>query len=343
MRKHYRFHKKKTRNINVTFSHIPGKWFSTGTRDMGEAVRWAEEKLRNDMIGTSGLQKPKTLREFADGLFTPADPIGLKMRNIRRNRDYLPVYYEAHQARLENYILPEFGNFLNSEITDVAIEDWFVSLPRFNDSAIQLADNSKNKILDCFRIVLQEAKRLRLIDANPAMTVRLITARSKIREPFHDLELYKMFPQDEEKLLHIWGGQMWTTYFLIMRDTGFRPGEVAALCPHNYNRERQGLYTDSSIHYITREIQHRIKTTGKGKGYKVGLLTEQTIKQLEKHIKKTAPKAQNLIMQINGRAIIPEVANKHLKASLKRAKVDIKDRTQYCVPRQLKFPGYLQT
>jgi len=137
------------------------------------------------------------------------------MRNEKRNRHYTDNYYFQHQARLDNYILPEFGDFLLTSLTDVAIEDWFVSLTRFNDPKRPLADDSKNKILECFRVVLQEEKRQRLIDKNSAAEVGLITARNAYWEPFNDLELFKRYPNDEKKLLGIWGDRKWAVYFLI--------------------------------------------------------------------------------------------------------------------------------
>jgi integrase len=176
---------------------------------------------------------------------------------------------------------------------------------------------------------MQEAVRQRLISTNPAKDIPMITVRSEQRKPFTDIELFKMFPKDEEKLLYIWGNRTWAVYFLIMRDTGFRPGEVAALTTECYNQELKGLYSERSIDFSTREIKERIKTTGKGKNYKVGLLTDQTVLQLNKLLFEKQYKPESLFLRVKGRPIIPDVANKHLRLSLKRADVDRKGRTQY--------------
>ena len=158
----------------------------------------------------------------------------------------------------------------------------------------------------------------------------MINVVGKQRKPFTEIELFQMFPKDEEGLLYIWQSRMWATYFLVMRDTGFRPGEVAGLSLSSYNPKDKGIYTEQSIHHATREVVKRIKTTGKGKHYKVGLLTNQTIEQLNKLIdemKITDP--EGLLFLINGRPLIPETANKHLKLSLKRTSVKLNGRSQY--------------
>jgi len=327
MKSKYRFRHPTGRVIQVTFAHIPSKWFSTGTHNMTEAVLWAEKKLLND-IGITSQKKDLTLKEFADGFFIE-DKQGYRKRNEKRNKYYTDMYYVAHQSRLDNYIIPKFGDFLLSVISDVMIEDWFVDLHSYK-SGKELADDSKNKVLFCFRIVLQEAKRQRYIKVNPAASVQEITSRHVPRDHFTEIELFKMFPRNEEELLRIWGSRKWATYFLVMRDTGFRPGEVAGLARKSFNQQYKGLYTEQSINFRTREAVKRIKTSGKGKNYKVGLLTNQTIEQLMKHIQEQEITEDDaLIFLVNGRAIIPETANKHLKLSLKKTDVKLNGRTQY--------------
>ncbi|MCF7946786.1 MAG: hypothetical protein K9K80_02520 [Spirochaetia bacterium] len=65
----------------------------------------------------------------------------------------------------------------------------------------EIADNTKNKILNCLRVVLDEAKRQKLISTNPAREVELINAEYGSRIPFSEIEMYQMFPQNENELL----------------------------------------------------------------------------------------------------------------------------------------------
>lgn len=276
------------------------------------------------MQSNSTVRKNITLKEFSTDFFSESDPQGFRLRNEKRNRQYTIHYYNAHQSRLDNYIIPEFGDYLISAINDVMIEDWIITLSSCKNSDEELADDSKNKVLICFRIILQEAVRQRIIAKNPAKDISLITVRSKSRAPFTDIELFRMFPKEESELLRIWGTRTWAVYFLIMRDTGFRPGEVAALTEQCYNPALHGLYTERSIDFSTREILERIKTTNKGKSYKVGILTNQTVEQLDKLLVELNYEPESLFLRINNRPIIPAVANKHLKSSLKKTDVDRK-------------------
>ena len=327
MKSKYRFRHPSGRAIQVTFAHIPGKWLSTGTHDRTEAVLWAEKKLKED-LGVTVTKKNLTFKEFATGFFSE-DSQGFRKRNEKRKKFYSDHYYKAHQGRLDNYIIHRFGSFLLSALTDVMIEDWFVELvnPR---TGKELSDDSKNKVLFCIRMVLQEAKRQRYIKDNPAQNVKEITAEHVRREPFMDIELFKMFPRNEQELVNIWGSRMWAAYFLVMRDTGFRPGEVAALTPSNISEKYQGVYTERSIDYRTGAVKNRIKTSDKGFKYKVGLLSRQTMKQTHRLIEETSIADDELLFQVKkSRPIIPDTANKHLRLSMERAGIKLDGRTQY--------------
>ncbi|MGB4405577.1 MAG: tyrosine-type recombinase/integrase [Sphaerochaeta sp.] len=320
----YRFAHRKGRKIQVLFRHIPGKWLSTGTNRMVEAIKFAEAELVSTKITTG---KIPTIREFSRGLFTE-DRYGHKRRNERRNLIFKDIYYKAHQGRMDNYIIPMFGDYLINSLTDIMIEDWFLGIESIR-SGNELSDNTKNKVLACFRIVFDEAKRLRLVKDNPADQVSMINEIGGKRRAFSLPELGKMYPINEKDLLKIWGTRSWATYFLVMRDTGFRPGEVAALTKDCYIPQFRGIYTESSVDYATRKIQKSIKTTKKGQPYKVGILSQQTMAQLGKLMLEM--EGEYLFISEKGKLICPEVSNKHLRASCVRAGVDIEERTQYCL------------
>ena len=52
MRSNYKFRHLTGRFIQASFAHIPGKWASTGTHSMKEAVLWAEHRLEADLKHT---------------------------------------------------------------------------------------------------------------------------------------------------------------------------------------------------------------------------------------------------------------------------------------------------
>lgn len=319
---------RKGRCIEVQYRHKPGLWYSTHTNNENQAAIFADKHLEQ-AIGIRSSSRAVTFGEFAKDFFSIRDPHGWRLRNERYNKHFDTAYYNARQGYLNNYILPHWEDMLITAITDVAIEDWFLNLHSVQ-SGKMLADNSKNKILMAFRIILQEAKRQRLIKTNPAADVTEISAEIKAREPFNTIELYRMFPQKKSELLRIWGGPGWACYFLVMRDTGWRPGEVAALTRSCYYKALRGIYSERSIDYRTRGVKQSIKTTAKGQKYKVGILTTQTAMLLEELIEQT-PRHEQFLFRLSPRGMLlcPDVANKHLKASLHRAGVETQGRTQY--------------
>lgn len=326
MKTPYRFtYRKDKKCFYVTYRHIPGRWFSTGMATIEQAVLYAEDELRRGGVGK--ISTMPMLEVFTKGIFSTDDPYGIRRRNQGRNLVYSDSYYRDHQSRLEHYILPTFGKHLLDSITDVAIEDWLLSLFKYDDTKTPLSDDSRNKVLMCFRLVMQEAKRQGYVDRNPAAEVRMINARNKRRRDIEDHELVRLFPSDRENLMRIWLNPMWAAYFLVFRDTGFRPGEVAGLQKRNYYPELHGIFTDQSVDYQTRKLKQSIKTTNEGQKYKAGILTSLTCEYLDEL--SIDMDDDDFFFLIDGRLLCPEVSNKHLKGACKRAGVDLAGRTQY--------------
>lgn len=330
MRTPYRFIHRKGRYIQVSFAHIPDRWFSTGAKDMAQAVKFAEAKLRE----VSNRKKAITLAQFADGFFTEADPHGYKHRLERRDTFYDSSYYTNHQARLDNHILPAHGAYLLTALKDTMIEDFILDLP-------DLSNSTKNKILSCYRIVLKEAVREGYIPDNPADKVKELPARYKTRDVFSAEELALLFPEDDSALIRIWNGHKhkdglkYAVYFLIQKDTGWRPCEVSALQKINYFPELRGIYTTSDVNWRTHTIQPRIKTSHRGQKFKSGFLTEQTDRLLRTLIINTTTEglfrlsARYMTKDGNERYIYPENANERLREACLIAGVHLNGRTQY--------------
>lgn len=118
---------------------------------------------------------------------------------------------------------------------------------------------------------------------------------------------------------------MWTTYFLVMRDTGWRPAEVSGLRKENYHPDLKGLYTETSV--VAGIEKNRIKTTNKGKRYKVGMLTDRTSSFVEQLI--ASIPGDFLFITTEGNFVQPNAANKHLRAVANHFGIDLKGRTQY--------------
>ena len=328
MRSKYRFRKQKNRkHSEVMFAHIPGKWFTTDSETKEGAVLWAENFLRKERGEI--IQTEMTLGEFAKDFFKPSDPHGYRHRLERRNTFYEEDFFNNHQARLDNYILKAHGHYLLTALNDVTIEDFILDLKSKQHKNRLLSEDARNKVLTCYRIVLQEAVREGYIKSNPAKDVVSIATTYKHREAFTQEELDLLFPQDDHQLLQVWGQNVkWAVYFCIMKDTGWRPGEVAGLKITNWYPELHGIYTTDSVDRRTHKIKHSIKTTRRGQKYKAGFLDDQTARLLQQLASTTRGE---YLFEINGRGLVyAELANKHLRAAANRANVALGVRTQYC-------------
>ena len=236
---------------------------------------------------------------------------------------------EASRKPIGKLLVSYVRDLIISAINSAIIDKWYMDL-KSKRSGKELADNSKNKILACGNNVFEQALKDKLITKNPVSSIEKITEEHEVRDNFNDIEIAKLFPTDEKDLISIWLTAKWALYFLIMRDTGWRPGEVAGLKRKSYYREMGGLYTDASINYFDGTVQDRIKTSGKGKNYKIGYLSDYTVKLLDRIIKNENIPVNSLIFtSTKGTGLKPEVSNKHFKASCKRAGIDRGPRTQY--------------
>lgn len=143
---------------------------------------------------------------------------------------------------------------------------------------------------------------------------------------FEERELKKMFPCEIRKRIIIWGGLQWATYFSIAYDTGWRPSEISGLEKTKFLPEYKGIYTKNGV--VNGILQKRIKTTGTGKDYKVGVLSETTAHLVSLLIEEKQDEIF-LFKTLQGNFIQPNTANKHLKAVTKKLNIDIGKRTQY--------------
>ena len=327
----FRIRERKGRAFEVEYSERPSLWISTGTKVFGEADAFAQNHLHAQRRFLPG-EKVK-LMDFAEGFFMRNDEGSYRERCRLFGKTHDENYFRQMEGRLENYIITEFGGWDISMITDVDIEDWYIALESRRYPGELLSADARNKVLIAFSIVMKEAKRRGLIQINPCDTVERIAIRkeeSKARRIFTSEEINALFPDDRAELMRIWDGSlMWALYFSIMVDTGWRPGEVSAIEKSSLRLENgsYGLYSTSSINTPTRSKKNRIKTTGKGKGEKFGLLSSYTARLLEDYL--TTLSGEMLFMTETGYIYTP-IANFNLRKACLNAGVDIGERTQYC-------------
>ena len=165
MNKPYYIIRKEGRNIQVRFAHMPKKVFSTGTRNLDKAIKFAEEhvgKTREEIKG----KLPSTLNDFAEDIFSQEDPRGIRSFAEAKNRLLSEELYERFTSHLKNYVLPRFGKQELRSISEDAVASWLQSLTSPRTGRI-LTYRSRRDIRKSFYLVMQAAERLKLIEDNP--------------------------------------------------------------------------------------------------------------------------------------------------------------------------------
>jgi integrase len=78
---------------------------------------------------------------------------------------------------------------------------------------------------------MSDALRKKKVKINPVSETEPFQSKHKKRDPLTKEEAEKVFPEDQAKLLAIWGKLYWVSFFLISYTCGARPSEVRALFP----------------------------------------------------------------------------------------------------------------
>lgn len=259
----YRLTQRKGRCVQVSYDD--GKtWASTGCHTKEEARR---------KLGLGGI---KIFGEYAKNFYIRTDTDSFRYRFEARGRRVSNAVARARQYRLDNCIIPYFGKMNISDITARDIEGWFMRLKQ--PDGTQYSNQTKNDILTVMRQVLDSAMLDGLVQTNEAKKIRSYVRKTREIGVISVEELNTLFPEDDEKLIENFQNNVYRAlYFSIFKDTGFRPSEILAL-RYSDIKEDGTVYTEWMWDAHECELAHRIKTSGKGKNYKVGTLSEQTIR-----------------------------------------------------------------
>ena len=263
----YRLAQRKGRCVQVSYDD--GKtWVSTGCRTKTEA----RYKL--------GFGSLITLNEYSKDFFIRNDEDSYRYRQCARGKRIDNSYMRTKQYRLENLILPQFGKMKVIDIKARDIEGWFMRLKQ--PDGTQYSNQTKNDVITIFRQVLDNAMLDGVVETNEAKKVRCYARRTREMGSMSKKELDLLLPEDDDKLIGNFKGNIYLAcYFSIFRDTGFRPCEILALRRADI-REDLTVYTEWIYDFHNKELAHRIKTSGHGKDYKVGKLSEQSKRLIDR-------------------------------------------------------------
>lgn len=285
-----------------------GRWISTGF----DTIEEAKENARSGEYSFGRIAKEM------------CDPDGeyVKM-GLYLHPNRMQEHYRAMRAVISSQLIPYFGERDIRAITTRDVQRWVIGMKAVDGS--ELKPSSKKNYTGVLRSVFRWAIYLGLAESNPVSGIYFMEKDEHGREPFTREELSIMFPEDRDRLLWIWKDIHTALFFMIMRDTGWRPNEVAGLRPSGYSAERRAIYTYDSIMLVTGKPKKGIKTTGRGHDFKVGLLSSQTAGLLEECIATSAD--GGFVFTHDGLPLKQHMIDKAFSSALKR--LGLKHRPPY--------------
>ncbi|WP_422478551.1 tyrosine-type recombinase/integrase [Pleomorphochaeta sp. DL1XJH-081] len=323
MRQQYSLYKRFTDNKKFSwyfcYYNADGKrvYKATGKTKKGEARQVAE-----DFISSLSPQS-MTLKKYTDKFFEWGSCPWIQ-RQHAKGKSFSVSVARSRRSHLDNYIIPKFGNRKLESLNRVEIENWLIGLTN-HKSKTKLSNQTKNHILYTFRIVLKEAERERVIPINYLATVESLAINSKERGVFTKDELGKLFPDDINKMISIWGRKEYAYLFYILATTGVRSGEVRALQWKYiiWNDQRNGLRIDRAV-----KDNGSFGTTKTGHS-RVVLLSKKADDYLQNWLKESPfDQMDDLIFfgSDRSRPVTRKTMARHFESALKRAKIKIGNR-----------------
>ena len=159
-----------------------------------------------------------TLGQFAENFFSE------QCAWLKRNKGQLSKsVIRQRRGHVTKYILPQYRHRRLVDLTKKDIADWLTDL--------DLAYQTKRHVLQTFRIILDEAKDGALIRENPLRGGKIKIGERVIRKRdiFTLADYKKLFPEDTDKLIGVWGHYKYAALFAVLAYTGIRSGEARAL------------------------------------------------------------------------------------------------------------------
>lgn len=261
----------------VYYVKIPGQtsWKSSGQTVKKKAIEWA---LRE---ASGGVQLDATFLDYTKDFFVPYKcPIVARLE--ARGGVNTIKHWDTLRQLLTDYLWPKWGQYLLVAISPKIFFAWLSSTimsVRKERSELPISAALKNKILVVMNMVFDNAVFDGVLDSNRIRSVPRILNQGKPREIFTQEELGKLFPDDEKALLAVWDTTQLAALYLVLYDTGLRPGEACALQWKDYHSEFKAFLSYKAVD--SRGLIKDLKTAKKGVKKKPALVSDRTAKLLK--------------------------------------------------------------
>jgi integrase/recombinase XerD len=179
---------------------------------------------------------------------------------------------------MKNYIIPLWGNMHPKKLTIKKIDRAMLDL-RSDFTGSPLAGATRNRILsvlsELYRHFIEEGR----VKTNPAaQVIRYQPEPKRPRGAIPAAEMKKLFPPTHRGLKRLYGSQTYICAFLILRDTGMRPGELIALKWSDWRPDLRFFPVMKAVESGTRD---HIKGTKTG-STKPAMVSGQTAAEIER-------------------------------------------------------------
>jgi len=198
---------------------------------------------------------------------------------------------ETRSAVMKNWIVPLWGEYNPKRLTVKMIDQAMLGVTS-KLTRRPLAGGTRNRILSVLSelyVHLIEEGHLRINPVRDVVRCNSSPERPRSALPLENMKV--LFPDDKVELKRIWRTQKYICAFLILRDTGLRPGELIALKWQDWNPEIKFFPILKAIESGTRAREKGTKTGAT----KPAIITDKTAAEIETLRKKVKPKPEDYI------------------------------------------------
>jgi len=198
---------------------------------------------------------------------------------------------KTRDAFMKNWIIPLWGN-VNPKRLTVKMIDQAMMGATSGLTKRPLAGATRNRILSILSelyVHLIEEDHLRINPVRDVIRCNSYPEQPRSALPLSDIKT--LFPNDHAELKRIWLTQKYICAFMILRDTGLRPGELVALKWQDWNSEIKFF---PILYALESGSRDKIKGTKTG-STKPAIITDQTAAEIETLKKKVKPKQEDYI------------------------------------------------
>jgi integrase len=214
-----------------------------------------------------------------------------RYKRAEKRKFFTDKSMQTRAAVMKNWIIPLWGECNPRRLTVRTIDQAMMGCTS-ELTKRPLAGATRNRILSVLSELYVHLIEEGLVRINPIHDV--VRCNSSPEQPRSALpvgDIKKLFPDDRAELKTIWRTQKYICAFLILRDTGLRPGELAALKWGDWNPEIKFFPILRAIESGSRNREKGTKTGAT----KPAIITDQTAAEIETLRKKAKPRPEDYI------------------------------------------------